>query len=96
MGSMGGFQLQLLDCEVSVFIIRESGFQNKMFLTLKVASKLYQLLLVDIAYAGTYVFMVDEHPWMRMNRNRNIPFSTRGRSLYNDIDLGPDGKPLFG
>ena len=67
----------------------------KSFLTLKVASKLYQILLVDIAYAGTYAFMVDEHPWMRMNRNRNIPFSTRGRSLHNDIDLGPDGKPLF-
>jgi len=73
----------------------ETPEDAKAFLTLKVASKLYQILLVDIAYAGTYAFMVDEHPWMRMNRNRNIPFSTRGRSLHNDIDLGPDGKPLF-
>ena len=75
-----------------MMIVQKRG---KWFLTLKVASKLYQILLVDIAYAGTYAFIVDEHPWMRMNRNRNIPFSTRGRSLHNDIDLGPDGKPLF-
>ena len=46
--------------EVFIYVIGEEydrreykGNIGKMFLTLKVASKLYQILLVDIAYAGT-------------------------------------------